>query len=126
MWKISLVARPRLYLSSKGAAINSVPARRGVWQQKRLRLGAFPAILLPISMAAASLRQSAPRIETPKISPRPKAAISLEEWEVKTPLTDSEARSVARLQRACEEKPIPEQVHLSSAIQSLKKLRAGI
>lgn len=60
------------------------------------------------AMSAAGLKVPVKRPGTPGLpSSQSKSTISLEEWEEKTLLSESELRSVSIVQRACEEKPLP-------------------
>ncbi|EJD02929.1 Sec34-domain-containing protein [Fomitiporia mediterranea MF3/22] len=59
-------------------------------------------------MATTALRIPASRTGTPNIpSPHPKPTVSLEEWEAKAPLSDTELRSVTAIQDALREKALP-------------------
>ena len=59
-------------------------------------------------MVSTTVRLPPQRLGTPTIStPQPRPAVSLEEWEARTTLSDTELRSVALLQKACKEKALP-------------------
>ncbi|KAG6850247.1 hypothetical protein H0H93_015799 [Arthromyces matolae] len=53
-----------------------------------------------------------------QIAPQPKNVISAEEWEAKSPLGDNEIKSIAKIQSASEDVPLPAKFRLEDAVSS--------
>ncbi|OCB87405.1 Sec34-domain-containing protein [Sanghuangporus baumii] len=65
-------------------------------------------------MAAVSLRTPASRTGTPSIpSPHPKQIISLEDWEAKAPLSDTELKSISAVQDSLKDKSLIMEGHVA-------------
>ncbi|TFY77226.1 hypothetical protein EWM64_g6786 [Hericium alpestre] len=64
---------------------------------------------------------SAPRRGGPRLSPspHPKSTITVEEWDAKTPLHETEIRSIATAKAACEKPSRPFKVRLSLSLAVL-------